>query len=367
MEYEKYLKYKTKYLELKEKFLQLGGAFRWIIDPRSGKRPITSQESDLIQAHYQRGNSEFTLETGDYKYRLNIGQRTGVRISRVNGKMVETGITQEEITDTSSGYFPPGGRATSHAPTLSPRGRAASHAPSSVSRVEPSFSSTEYQPPGGHAAYYAPTLSPRGRATSHAPSSVGRVEPSFGSAEYQPPGGRAVSHVSTPPPGGHAAYYAPPSAPGPFYTTPSKPQKSLEKLARDVYVPPLSPGEPPVVQMRMPGSSEYYPEATYASLQPKPTPAPRVHSRPVVPSVVKQEPVVPLTDSQLVEEAIDYIFQVRNTFNSRVPADPQKLYDYLNEPSRKYRFNNQEIRMDLIHEILSRSRTYKRDGETWID
>ena len=37
MEYQKYLKYKTKYLQLKAKLTQLGGANIWFVDPEKIK------------------------------------------------------------------------------------------------------------------------------------------------------------------------------------------------------------------------------------------------------------------------------------------------------------------------------------------
>ncbi len=94
MEYQKYLKYKTKYLQLKAKLTQLGGADRWFVDPKSEKREITETESYYIQQQYATGNpNEFSIPTDKYRYQLNIGAGTGVRISKPPGGIeVKTGI-----------------------------------------------------------------------------------------------------------------------------------------------------------------------------------------------------------------------------------------------------------------------------------
>jgi len=82
MEYQKYLKYKTKYLQLKAKLTQLGGALIWVTDVK----PITPSESEYIQQQYsERNTSEFTIppphSRQEYRYRLNIDKDTGERIN----------------------------------------------------------------------------------------------------------------------------------------------------------------------------------------------------------------------------------------------------------------------------------------------
>lgn len=113
MDYQKYLKYKTKYLQLKAKSLQLGGAFIWTTQVSP---PITQNESEYIQQQYLKGNTtEFTIPASHsserYRYRLNIGNRTGVRIGRHN----ENPIKQEDTTPPSSQQSskPPGGHVVS--------------------------------------------------------------------------------------------------------------------------------------------------------------------------------------------------------------------------------------------------------------
>ncbi len=109
MEYQKYLKYKTKYLQLKAKLTQLGGAIRWVVVDKKNK-PITPNESEFIQQQYEKRNiNEFTipptLTQEKYRYRLNIGMGTGERINFRNEKVE---IKQEEYTPPMPS---PGGRA----------------------------------------------------------------------------------------------------------------------------------------------------------------------------------------------------------------------------------------------------------------
>jgi hypothetical protein len=117
MDYQKYLKYKTKYLQLKAKFLtQLGGAPRWNVEDTS-KKGITQSESNYIQQQYEIKNSnEFTIPSTHsaqrYRYRLNIGKGTGVRI---NNKDEETIIILTDNTSampSSAMSQSPGGRVT---------------------------------------------------------------------------------------------------------------------------------------------------------------------------------------------------------------------------------------------------------------
>lgn len=109
MEYQKYLKYKTKYLQLKAKLTQLGGAFRWVVEDQSNK-PINDTDSALIQQQYLAGNSNiFSLRPKDYRYRLNIGSRTGVRINNLNQEIFikQTDLaTLDEFLERQTADFP---------------------------------------------------------------------------------------------------------------------------------------------------------------------------------------------------------------------------------------------------------------------
>jgi len=110
MDYQKYLKYKTKYLQLKAKLTQLGGVIRWVVEDQS-KKAITSSESTYIQKQYlARNTNVFFINPPDsiekYRYQLNIGSGTGVRI---NFKNERVNIIQKNDTPTTT----PGGRAVS--------------------------------------------------------------------------------------------------------------------------------------------------------------------------------------------------------------------------------------------------------------
>jgi hypothetical protein len=113
MEYQKYLKYKTKYLQLKAKLTQLGGAPRWNVNVA----PITPEESKYIQQKYVAGfSNSFEIpspySTQGYKYKLDIDKGTGVRIN-ITGNTVKIEnkdgsgwkINVTPITQTESQYI----------------------------------------------------------------------------------------------------------------------------------------------------------------------------------------------------------------------------------------------------------------------
>jgi len=98
MEYQKYLKYKTKYLQLKAKLTQLGGAIRWVVVDKT-KKPITDTDSELIQQQYLKNNSgRFSLRKKDYNYVLKIGERTGIRINNL-GEQIDIKQTDLATVD----------------------------------------------------------------------------------------------------------------------------------------------------------------------------------------------------------------------------------------------------------------------------
>jgi hypothetical protein len=63
---------------------------------------------------------------------------------------------------------------------------------------------------------------------------------------------------------------------------------------------------------------------------------------------------------------LEYIERLREKFNTRISADPHELLNFLNDHKHAV-FNNQDIRMELIMKIISRSKIYKDGGKLWID
>jgi len=86
-------------------------------------------------------------------------------------------------------------------------------------------------------------------------SSVAHAAPLTTYSAFSPPGGRAA--VSDPT---HASRVdlSRVQTHAPFYNTSSNLQISFDEIAKAAYIPPLKPGDLPVLKMRIPDSSNYF-------------------------------------------------------------------------------------------------------------